>query len=289
MKNSRIPGNSTACSAFVLVLSFAVLSSITVSANEDQPTNDHPLNLPRQVQETVRAEVGRAKVNKVQKVTEDGETTFEVHVTQTMNRTLKVSSDGTLLGFELFQFELPSAVKKVLRTDFARAKLGKIYRETEDEDTIYSLDVIEQGRTNGLSIAEDGDWWSLDIELDQAPSPVQQTVRRLWGNLEISDVSKTFEGGEVAYELEAEKDGKQHSLTVAPDGRLVAREDELDLALVPAVVQRAVKGQIGTGELIRIARATNEVRVSFEVEARKDGKSLEFSVDQAGKLLEDEK
>jgi len=286
MKNSRILGNFTVCFA---VLSLTALSNIEVSANEDQAPNDHLANLPRQVQETIKAEVGRAKVNKVQKVTQDGETTFEVHVTQTMNRTLKISGDGTLVGFELFQFELPSAVKKALRTDFAKAKFAKIYRETEDEDTVYSMEVMEQGRTNSLSVAEDGAWWSLDVELDQTPSLVQQTVRRLWGTLEISDLSKTFEDGEVAYELEAEKDGKQHSLTIAPDGRLVAREDELDLALVPAVVQQTVKGQIGTGELVRIARATNEVRVSFEVEARKDGKNLEFSVDPAGKLLEDEK
>ena len=69
---------------------------------------------------------------------------------------------------------------------------------------------------------------------------------------------------------------------------LLAREDELELSLVPASVQKTVKGQIGNGELVRIARATNEDGVRFEIEARKNGKSLEFSVNPAGKILENE-
>ena len=84
------------------------------------------------------------------------------------------------------------------------------------------------------------------------------------------DVSKTSEDQTVAYEFEAEKDGRQHSLTIAPDGHLLAREDELELSLVPASVQKTVKGQIGNGELVRIARATNEDGVRFEIEARKN-------------------
>jgi len=263
-----------------------------VASTPSEPTEvtgvEHLNRVPPPVQRTTKAQIPKGKITNVHKVTEDGETTFEVQIAQTVTRTLKVDADGTLAGFQVFEAELPVAVQKVLRANLGNAKLRQIYRETEDEDVFYTTDVVVGGNTNTLSISDDGDWWSLDITTEQAPAPVQQTVKRLWGSLEITDVSKTSEDGEVGYEFEGEKDGRQHSLTIAPDGSLVAREDELELSLVPAVVQSKVKNQIGTGELIRIARATNEVGVSFEVEAQKGGKSLEFRVDPAGKLIEDE-
>src|SRR5580765_4872970 len=251
-----------------------------VALNEPAPTNAPVASTPSEpaeatgierlnrvpptVQRTIKGQIPRGKITDVRKVTEDGETTYEVQIAQTVSRTLKVGADGTLIGFQVFDPELPAAVQRVLRADFKTVKLRQIYRETEDDDIFYTTDVVEGGNTNALTIADDGNWWSLDIELEQAPAPAQQTVKRLWGNLEITDVSKTSEDGEVAYEFEAEKDGHQHSLTIAPDGSLVAREDELELSLVPAVVQSTVKSKIGAGELTRIARATTEVGVSFE-------------------------
>lgn len=297
MHNLLIHRNCRIFLALTFALHFA--SANAAPANEDPSTNApapgaaavpeiKPGALPRRIKDVIKAEVGPSKITKAYKITEEGETTFEVEVSHTLNRSLRIASDGTLLGFEVFRFELPGAVKKVLRTNFASAQYDRIYREGEDDDTTFTLDVIEQGRTNSLSIAEAGDWWSLDITLEQAPLAARQTLRRLWGNLEATDVSKTFEDGEIAYEFEAEKDGKEHSLTIGEDGHLIAREDELEISLVPAAVQKTVKAQLGTGELLRIARATNAVSVSFEVEARKNNKDWEFSVDPTGKLIEDE-
>ncbi len=253
------------------------------------PPNELLAGLPPGVQKTIRDQVGEGDITSVDRTTEDGATTFDIQMSQTLYRNFTVGSDGQLLRFQVFESELPVKVRRALRADFGKAELGEIYRETEEEEGTYVIEVAEGGRTNTLTVGDGGDWWSLDIELAQAPAVVQATVRRLWGDLEATDVSKTSEDGEVTYEFGAEKDDREHTLTIAPDGRLLAREDELALSLVPASVQTAVQKQIGAGKLVRIARASSEDVVSYEIEALKDGQSVEFRLDATGKMLEDEK
>ncbi len=260
-------------------------------AAEAKPPSEEALlaGLPPGVQKAIKDQMGEGDITSIDRTIEDGATTFDVQTSQTIFRNFTVGSDGQLLRYQVFESELPMKVRRTLRADFGKAELGEIYRETEDEEAVYVTDVVEGGRTNTLTLGDGGDWWSLDIELAQVPTAVQATVRRLWGELEATDVSKTSEDGEVTYEFEAEKDDRGHNLTIAPDGRLLAREDELALPLVPASVQAAVSKQIGAGELVRIARATSEDIVSYEIEAMKDGQSVDFRLDATGKLLEDEK
>ncbi len=285
------PTAATTKAATTPLVSVTNAPTAIAALQEAVPIPRDPLcGLPDEVQETIRLQVGNGKLTRLTLIdegTDDADRVFDGEMIKAgVTRGFSVAEDGTPVLLQVFESELPEAVRTIVYRQVEKGKLGEITRMIEEGETNYTAEIALEGRTNTLSVAENGGSWSLDIDLTQIPAAVQKTVHLIWGQLQPTAASRKGEESEVFYELVAEREGRRSSLSIAPDGRFIAREDELPLSMVPAPVQTAVKGKVGAGELLSLSKLSYAVAgVFYEATARRDGEVLEFSLDASGAVL----
>jgi uncharacterized membrane protein YkoI len=243
--------------------------------------------LPAKAHQTILAQAADGEINSVNESIQDGVVVLEVEFTKDkLSRSFSVDTDGNLLSFEVFEAELPPAVKVVIGKEFPGASFSQIEMQPdEDGKCLYAMEVECEGREHSLTVSEKGDWWSLEIEAERVPDQVKRAIGRLWDGFKMSSIRKIAQQGDICYEFDAEQEALQHRLTVAPDGHVIGRQDQTTLEQVPTAVRSRVMNQIGAGELIQISQATCEDVVSYEVTALKDGQEIAFSVNRGGQVL----
>ena len=123
------------------------------------------------------------------------------------------------------------------------------------------------------------------IVLAQSPPAVQKTVQANVGNGKITAMSNIVEDGLVRYEVDFTKDGISRDLKVAEDGTLVSIQ--VALAETPPAVQKAIAAQLGESKLGDIEKTFEGAETNYEVEiTTKDGRESQFTLSEAGALLE---
>jgi len=244
--------------------------------------------VPAEAQRTIQAQVGQGEIASITRLRQEGVTIFDVEMSQEdVTRSFTVARDGQLLSFEVFESELPAAVKALIERELGKVDFTRIERGTEDGQPVYSIEAVSEGQTKSLTV--NGDSWSLEVGLGEVPAQVQETVRRAWRRDAVTHGSKRVREGEVAYEFETEKDGLQHSLTAAPDGRTLVQQDEISWNQTPLAVRSTVEKQSMDRESAQIIRTDYQGDVCYEVTGTREGSDVEFSVSPAGKLLEPER
>jgi len=159
-----------------------------------------------------------------------------------------------------------------------------------------------------------------DYRLEDLPPAVQKTVREQAGAQKIADIDRETRTGKTVWEVEIEQDGKNREFHVGEDGMLVpdasltaraanetaARTREVTGTgaaagsqsgrsvfsmgpkwedLPPAIQQRAA--QFGGKEKVAdIDRETEDGRVEYEIEFRREGRNLEVEFAEDGTITE---
>ncbi len=129
---------------------------------------------PAAVQKTFEREANGAKLEDIEKETEDGKTIYEAGVTlDEKEYEIVVAEDGTLLEkiledeededdgddeeeVEIKLSDCPAAVQKTLKREANRADIDALDKETKDGEAIYEADVKFDGKNYEIRIAEDG-------------------------------------------------------------------------------------------------------------------------------------
>jgi uncharacterized membrane protein YkoI len=123
---------------------------------------------PAAVQKTFQREANGAKIEEVEKETEDGDTIYEAEVTiDGKEYEITVAEDGTLLQkaldeddeddeVEVKLSDCPAAVQKTLKREANGADIEVVDKETKDGRTIYEVDVTIDGKNYEIRVAEDG-------------------------------------------------------------------------------------------------------------------------------------
>jgi hypothetical protein len=207
-------------------LSF-ILGSMNVFAEEQSQTVSLA-EVPAAVQRTMQAESGsgQGKLGEIEKVTDDGETWYEATLVKPKGeRSFSVAADGKLQSYQVFLHELPEAARKAIRAQ-ARAekdRIGEIDRVIDDGKTTYEVDLAKGGKEISFTVDEAGKLLYIDVPIEETPDAVQKTIRAKVADAVISSIEKNTsdEGGEVAYDVEAKKDGKKISFSVDADGKLM--------------------------------------------------------------------
>ena len=271
--------------AIIQVAALLIFSSLAISAKEPQGITLS--ELPPRAQQTIKAELQGAQVGEIEKDTADGKTFYDVVLARgEASRHLTVDAQGNLIRAQVALTDTPAAVQKVIQSQVGKNKIGDIDRTSEDGETIFSVDLIApNGEAHSLSVAEDGKWFSLELQLSDAPGPVQKTVRNHLGKGKLEEISKVNDDGDVYFEADINLDGKTRTLTIGPRGRVLSEEEEVSLKELPEAVQRVVRTNLGGGQLSSITKVTEGREVTYEVEAMKAGKELSFAVGGDGKFL----
>jgi uncharacterized membrane protein YkoI len=122
---------------------------------------------------------------------------------------------------------LPQGVQKAIRTTVGAGTISKTVKETEKDGTVLYEVAYTVGKTKfEAEVSPQGKLLVVDeqIELGQAPKPVQKTISKHTAGAQIKKIEKATKGNELFYETEFLKDGKEHEIKVAPDGKVIALE-----------------------------------------------------------------
>ena len=148
---------------------------------------------------------------------------------------------------------------------------------------------------------------SASQKFNELPPPVQKTVRAHAPNAEIANVNQKTHEGTVLYEISFEEPGKNPSVVVAADGRLINTDMSTakgapgtmervfkgtgatgtKLSALPENVQRTIQKHAPDAEIVDINRKDKDGLVFYEVEFKDKGKNPTIQVAENGTLLQD--
>jgi len=157
----------------------------------------------------------------------------------------------------------------------------------DDTEASMDIEVSKDGRDKYFTVAGNGDVLSAQVTLDETPPPVQAAIRAELPGGTLRSIDENFDPGGNTFDVVALTNaGARKSFTVAPNGSLLSQE--VPLQDVPPGARQAIQTQIGDGRILRIDQSSTGKKqkgLSYEVEARKDGKAFDFSVGPEGKFL----
>jgi uncharacterized membrane protein YkoI len=178
--------------------------------------------------------------------------------------------------------QVPPEARKAIETQLAGAKITDIERDDDDGSFTVSYK-SKTGKERDFTVGEDGTLMSVEVTLDEAPIPVQRTIKAQVGAGTIENVEKSFEDDEITYDVDMKsKDGVERSFSVALDGQLQAMQ--MLLEETPAAVRKTIESSLGTAKLEDIFHIFEGSETSYYIEVRRDGKLRDFSVTENGKL-----
>jgi len=124
------------------------------------------------------------------------------------------------------------------------------------------------------------------VEVSQAPSAVQQTVREQSRDGKIRGFSQEEEEGEVVFELELLVHGHTRDMIIDSAGHILSVEEELEFSSLPEAVKVTLRAQTEGAAIRRIeSLAQGGKIVSYEAQVEKSGKRSEIKVDPEGRLM----
>lgn len=136
-------------------------------------------------------------------------------------------------GCEMFSKEMkledvPPAVQAVIESHTSGEAIEKITREKEEGKDFYKVEYKKDGREFELEVDEDGKVLEVEefMKMEELPPAVQATVKAESAGAEIKELVLETEEGKTFYEVEFEKDGKEHEVKIAEDGTVLERETE---------------------------------------------------------------
>jgi len=128
-----------------------------------------------------------------------------------------------------------------------------------------------------------------EVSLAQLPDAAQSTVNNQTAGGKIETINKETEDGKLQYEVRFTKGDKKMEINVAPDGNVLAIEEEVVLTQVPVAVQKTITDQAGTGTVKKIAKVTEAGKDHFGVLVTNNDKKQWFEVAPDGTLMPKEK
>ena len=123
---------------------------------------------------------------------------------------------------------------------------------------------------------------SAKMKLDQAPAPVQTTIKKAAGSASVAEIEKEDEEGVVIYEAAWKVGDVEHEVMVNEAGHVMAMEATVSGDAVPAAVRQAAMKHLPKGAKAEFESMTVML---YEVIATVDGKEVEMLVDPSGRVV----
>src|SRR5712692_6316843 len=183
---------------------------------------------PGPVQNVIRSELVKGKLGEIERTIEDGEVIFDVDIIRNGKpRLLSVAASGQWHTLEVGLSETPQVVRRTIRQQLGGGKLGDITKSVEEGDVVYEAEMTRGNRQHTITVSPEGKVLRQEeeVSLAEAPEPVRRTIQSQVGGGKLLRLAKTTDDDGIVYEVEAAKDGKEFSLTVAADGRFLGAEE----------------------------------------------------------------
>jgi uncharacterized membrane protein YkoI len=127
------------------------------------------------------------------------------------------------------------------------------------------------------------------VRLADMPAAVQKTAREQSKGAAIKRYVKDNEDGNLEYEVEMTIDGHSKDVAIAPDGKLLEVEEQVNLDTLPAAVREGLQRKAGKHAITKVEsiRKNGQI-VAYEAQVRTAGKHSEIQVGPDGQALQHE-
>jgi hypothetical protein len=124
------------------------------------------------------------------------------------------------------------------------------------------------------------------VRMKDLPAAVQKTVREQSRGAKIRGLAVETENGVTNYEVELRVNGHTRDVLIDPGGAVVAVEEQVTLASLPAAVRTAVERGAGGGRVVLVESIRKGGGVeAYEAHVRRAGKTVEIKVGPGGQLI----
>jgi uncharacterized membrane protein YkoI len=127
------------------------------------------------------------------------------------------------------------------------------------------------------------------ISLCEVPAPARTMIDILTSGGKIMKLEKEEEGGKVMYDIEGVVRGQYVEFDIAEDGVVMTAQQSIKFNMLPCPVKTACIDYFGSEKGLQASREVEEGKIFYEVEGNKDSKPVALKLDDAGKIVEEEK
>ncbi len=123
--------------------------------------------------------------------------------------------------------------------------------------------------------------------LDHLPPSIQKTIRTHLAGGNLRSIDTEVEEGDISYDVEmVGRGGRARSFTVGADGELL--DKEMFMRELPQTLRQAIQEKAGAAQVGDINRSFESTQTVYEVEIVTNGKTRSFTMDDGGKLVDEE-
>lgn len=141
----------------------------------------------------------------------------------------------------------------------------------------------------GLFVAAEAHSADKKISKSELPPAVQKTAQKQSKGAIIKGYSKEMEDGQLEYEVEMTVDGHSKDVGIAPDGRILEIEEQVQLSDLSEGVQKGLKAKAHDRQIAKVESITkNGKLVAYEAQLSGPGKHSEIQVGPDGNSLNHE-
>ncbi|MBE3118901.1 MAG: hypothetical protein IMZ50_09125 [Candidatus Atribacteria bacterium] len=126
------------------------------------------------------------------------------------------------------------------------------------------------------------------LKMSQVPPKVQQAIQQYATASEIKQITKGDVDGTIAYEFQIEKGGRKSEVSITPDGRFLASEEEMPLSEFPDPARKLIDAQAAGGRVVSTKKILEDGKTVFAAIIEKAGKQEEITVTPDGKVIDTE-
>ncbi len=262
----------------------AFLLTATTAWAAEPPKPATPVPIPAPVIKTLQGQLDGAQIAGVDIEKQGGEKTYEFQIVKNGRSSgMSIAEDGRLLSKQVTFDETPPAVQRKITEHIGKATLIGIGKMLEKGDDRYEVGLSLEGKERSLTINSKGWLVGKEVFLEETPAPVQKTIRDQVGKGELLGIDETPEEDDIAFEVEANVNGKTRNFTVGRDGAML--NSEIDFATLPAAVQKAANANRGQNTIGPVNAQFSGSEVTYEIEMISEATKRTVTFDPAGDLI----
>lgn len=203
--------------------------SFTVAADGSLLEVEIPLSeAPAEVQKTVKATVGKGKIDTVTKSIDDGDVIYDVDFTtaEGKDRFLSVDPDGTLNTLEVGLEDLAKPIQDKVKELAGKWQIDAVLKSFEEGKVYWDIQLSLDKQDRDFRLADDGKLETEQVFLDGLPAPAKTTIQNRVAEGKLERIDKVYGKGEqFVYQIESVKNGEPFFFSVGPKGKFLGRLD----------------------------------------------------------------
>jgi hypothetical protein len=250
-----------------------------------------PAELPVAVQTAVTSQLGQGRMEGVEKLLDDGQTTYQVGIAAPSGdeRDFTFGEDGTLISEEVHLAELSPGLQTAITALVGKGALEGIDKTFNHDETTYEATMTTPaGQERNFTLSETGTLLSEEVSLAELPPKIQTAIKAQVGKGKLEGIDETFNTAAITYEATVmAPDGQEGNVTISALGNLLSQE--VTLADVPPEVQTAINAEVGQGKLEGIDKTFSFGKITYAgTRTTPGGQERDFIVSAQGVLLSHE-